>query len=259
MGDIAFYMKGRIRQTIEQNVLFVYPNLSDIQSHALVRRRLQEMGCFIAETGMIWHWPEGRIAQQLRQVQGEEHWSDTCGNLILVPHFGNWEVLSYYLPNKVELTALYENRQIAAVDNLVRDARERFGAKLVPTDRGGVRAIIKALRRGESVAVLPDQVPNRSSGGVVVPFFNRPALTQTLVHRLIQATQANVIFVTAQRVETGFKIVTDQVDPLIYSNDQIVSTTAMNRTIESIVTRDPSQYQWEYKRFRRTEFEDPYK
>ena len=84
-------------------------------------------------------------------------------------------------------------------------------------------------------------------------------MTQTLVHRLIQATQANVIFVTAQRVEAGFKIVTDQVDPLIYSNDQIVSTTAMNRTIESIVTRDPSQYQWEYKRFRRTEFEDPYK
>ena len=234
-------MKGRFRQTISQNVLFVYPNLSETKSKDLVRRRLQEMGCFIAETGMIWHWSQDRLAKQLRQIEGEDHWSDLRGNLILVPHFGNWEVLSYYLPNKVVLTALYENRQIVAVDNLVRGARERFGAKLVPTDRGGIRALIKALKRGESVAVLPDQVPNRSSGGVVVPFFNRPALTQTLVHRLIQATQANVIFVTAQRVQSGFKIVTDQVDPSIYVNDQIISATAMNRTIENIVTRDPSQ------------------
>ena len=236
-----------------------YPTFDEVRRRDLARRRLQEIGCFIMETGMVWHGSKDRMARQLRGIEGEEHWSNSRGNLILVPHFGNWELLSYYLPTKVVLTALYENRQITAFDKLIRSARERFGAKLVPTDRSGIRALIRALRRGESVAILPDQVPSRTSGGIVVPFFNRRALTQTLVYRLIQATQANVIFVTAQRVQSGFKIITDRADPEIYVSDQDISATTMNRDIEKIVARDPSQYQWEYKRFRRVEYEDPYK
>ena len=49
--------------------------------------------------------------------------------------------------------------------------------------------MIRALRRGETVGLLPDQVPPEGMG-VWAPFFGQPAYTMTLAARLVQQTGA---------------------------------------------------------------------
>ena len=51
--------------------------------------------------------------------------------------------------------------------------------------------MIRALRRGEAVGLLPDQVPPEGMG-VWAPFFGRPAYTMTLAARLVQQTGAPI-------------------------------------------------------------------
>src|SRR5947209_4016330 len=77
--------------------------------------------------------------------------------------------------------------------------RKRFldNARLAaaPTTLAGVKQLLKALKSGEAVALLPDQVPPQGQG-VWAPFFGRPAYTMTLPARL--ALQANAVLLLAR-------------------------------------------------------------
>ena len=258
VGDLLWLRPTRSRQTTLQNIALCFPDMEKREQAELARESLRHTASVTMETGMLWHWPPPRVARRIVAIEGEEHWATHTGNLAIVPHFGNWEVLTYYFGIRGDLTALYESRRIQDVDAVVRKARERFGGTLVPADRGGIKALMRALKRNELVAILPDQVPGRRSGGVIVDFFGQPALTQTLVHRLLRSTGARAIIVTAQRVPGGFHIRTDPVDDAIYADDAAVSAAAMNAAVESVIARDPAQYQWEYKRFRRSGDVDVY-
>jgi KDO2-lipid IV(A) lauroyltransferase len=106
--------------------------------------------------------------------------------------------------------------------------------------------------------ILPDQQP-RKDGGVFVPFFGIQAFTMTLLPKLALKTQATVIFAHAQRRSdgAGFDIVFSPADSAIYHADPVISATAMNKSVERCVMAAPSQYQWEYKRFRSRPDDDP--
>jgi KDO2-lipid IV(A) lauroyltransferase len=129
-------------------------------------------------------------------------------------------------------------------------ARERFGAALVPADMAGVRALLKALRRGELLGILPDQEP-RHGNGVFSPFFGIPAYTMTLLARLAQQSAAPVFVTYAERLArgAGFRLHFQPLDlEPHYSVEEI--TAAVNAGIEDCVRRLPQQYQWSYKRFK---------
>src|SRR5690625_2274592 len=128
---------------------------------------------------------------------------------------------------------------------------------MAPTNRRGVAQLLKALKRGEIVGILPDQVPEPGSGAEVAPFFGQPALTMTLVHNLIQRTGCSVLSVYAERVPGGFKMVVLPADQDIFNEQAASSVAALNRSVEACVRRVPEQYQWEYKRLRRLPPEYP--
>jgi len=144
-----------------------------------------------------------------------------------------------------------------AIDGLIRKARERFGAKLVPTNAGGVRTLYQALAGNELVAILPDQDP-RDKGGQFAPFFGIQANTMTLLSRLSQKSNAAVLCCYAERLPRGrgFAIHFLPADAELYAKDMDTSVTALNRMVEQSIRQIPEQYQWGYKRFRsRTEGE----
>jgi KDO2-lipid IV(A) lauroyltransferase len=111
---------------------------------------------------------------------------------------------------------------------------------------------LKALQSGEIIAVLPDQVPADESG-MYAPFFGVPALTMTLVSKLTQRTGAKVFCGFAQRLPKGkgFKVVLQEANPAVFSNNLEESITGLNESVEHSVELAVAQYQWEYKRFRR--------
>jgi KDO2-lipid IV(A) lauroyltransferase len=111
-----------------------------------------------------------------------------------------------------------------------------------------VRRLLKALRAGEAVGLLPDQVPGVGEGAWA-PFFGRPAFTMTLVGRLQKATDCVVLLAFAQRLPRGEGFVLT-VEPLEADLAAPDGATLLNAAIESVVRRCPEQYLWSYNRYK---------
>ena len=139
-------------------------------------------------------------------------------------------------------------------------ARQRLNATLVPTDANGVKALFKNLKQGGFSVILPDHVP-QPSGGVVVPFFGIPCLTSTLASKMAQKTQCRLVGLSCFRREDGegFDVYCDDLnDPQLYDKDIEVATTALNKAVEQMINRFPTEYMWGYKRFRSNTIDKDY-
>lgn len=140
---------------------------------------------------------------------------------------------------------------MAALDTTVRQARERFGATLVPTTTQGVRGLYQALRDGELVAILPDQDP-RDGSGVFAPFFGVQAYTMTLLARLAKKSGAPILFCYAEWLPKGegFHLHFIPAEWDATQCDIETNTQRINAGVEQCIKQCPTQYQWGYKRFR---------
>lgn len=255
VGQLLWLCNSRARQVTLKNLQLCFPELGDAQVRALARQSLMETSKTGAEAGAIWHRDYAWLQSKMVEVEGEEllrrELAVGKGLLVLAPHHGNWEVVAPYLANIAPLTAMYQPLKSAAMDKLILSGRSKLNISMAPTNRKGVMMLLKALKQGTIVGILPDQVPDRDAAGGVAPFFGQPALTIGLIHGLIQRTGCRVVSVFAQRVRGGFKMVVLDVDPAIHSENEITSLAGMNASVEACVRRAPTQYQWEYKRFRR--------
>ncbi len=253
MGQCFWLSDSRLAQVTRRNINACFPELPAAQRRALARESLVQTACTMLEIPAVWQWPYAKVRARM-QVQGLEHFqtaqAEGKGVIVLAPHHGNWEVLGLYLAELGEVTSLYQPPKQAEVEAIVRSAREKTGAKLVPTNRAGVAALLKALKAGGISGILPDQVPLDEASGVYAPFFGHPALTMKLIHSLLKSTGARAVTGFARRTPAGWTITFLPADPAIYSGEVEQATAALNHSVEQAVRLCPEQYQWEYKRFR---------
>jgi KDO2-lipid IV(A) lauroyltransferase len=253
LGAVAYHLRSRARRVTELNLALAMPEMGSSARDALVRESLKHTGCLLAETGITFRWSAERLDRLVLGVEGFEPLAralvEKRGILVLAPHYGNWELFALHF-GRYHFTALYDPPRIRALEAPVRASRERTGARLLPIDASGVRSVFTALRSGQPVSLLPDQVPERRAG-VYAPFFGRPALTMSFAHRLIRATRPLVVFGSCRRERDGFRIQFVEAPPAIHSERVEVSAAALNEGIEALVRSDPAQYQWEYKRYKR--------
>lgn len=254
VGWLLWVIPNRLRRTTRGNLERCYSDLAPEGRRSIARASLIETGKTVAEVGWVWFSSTERLLGRIESVEGEGHVRRALetgrGTLVLVPHLGNWEILSRYLQVNTRVLALYRPPRIAEMDAFIRQARERFGAELVPADRTGMRRIVEALNKGDGLGVLPDQEPLKQHG-VFAPFFGVPALTMTLVARLTRKYGAVTVFGYCERTARGgfrlrFQPSPDDLD----SEDLVKAATQLNYGVEECVRRCPEQYIWSYRRFR---------
>lgn len=255
LGRTAWWLGGRLRRVTETNLAWCFPEQPAAERRRLGRRSLEEAGKTLTEMGPMWLWPPDRLVGLVESVQGdvplERLFGQGRGIIALIPHLGCWEICSAYFARRFPLTALYRAPRLAALEPTIHRARERVGARLVPTTASGVKALHQALAAGEVIGILPDQDPGRGSG-VFAPFFGIPTNTMGLVARLARRSGAPVITVFGERLPRGrgYRLHVSAVDEAIHSDDPVRSATVMNAAIERLVRRFPDQYAWSYKRFK---------
>ncbi|GAA5524612.1 lipid A biosynthesis lauroyltransferase [Microbulbifer aestuariivivens] len=253
-GRLAILFRGEGLRVTRINLKLCFPALDAAERERLARRSVVNTAITGFEVATLWRQPWSRSEDQIVRVRNQQLLTEGVdegqGVLVLMPHTGNWEIFGMYLATLGPSTGLYAPPKIAALDPIIRAGREATGTTMVPTNVQGVRALLKALKNGDIVMVLPDQEPE-TSGGDFAPFFGRPALTMTLAHNLLKRTNARCVFGFGKRVEDGFELMFLPAEEGIYSAEQNVSLAAMNRGVEACIAEAPEQYQWEYKRFRR--------
>ena len=256
LGPWVERLSRREREVTRANLAVVYPSLSAEELRRLSRRSLAHSTATMLELGFAWMSNPERVEAAIVEVNGRELLDDARaegrGVIVLAPHFGNWEVLNFWLSGHFPFTAMYEPPKLAPLDPIIRQGRERRGARLVPTTPRGVAALLKAIKRTEAIGILPDQEPDWGSG-VFAPFYGRLAYTATLLPKLVARTEARVVTGVALRVPgKGFAVHLLAADARVYDPDEATSATGVNASVEAAIALDPAQYQWEYKRYRKT-------
>jgi len=255
IGKLSWLTNSRIRRIAEKNIQLCFPQLDPAQQQQLVRDVLNETGKVILETGKVWQSKVEHTLALVRECENEHLISEAQqqgrGVILAIPHYGSWELVGLYCASRYAMTSMYAPQDDPQLNRLMRQVRQRTGAKLVPTDINGIRAMSKALKNTELVAILPDQSPYEN--GLFVPFFGHPCYTMTLLPKLAKKTRAVVLFTCARRLPNGrgFKMVFRPAGADLATLDLTEATAQMNRDVEKLIMEDPRQYQWTYKRFKR--------
>ena len=251
-GALMYRLPGSYKRRARKNLSLALPESGD----RYVRSSLQHVASLFLEMP---YWWSGRDSAQHIKAQADDHdWSTIDallaqgrGLILISPHVGNFELLGPVFAQRHPATVMFRVPRIKWLREWLLALRNQGQLRLVPADIPGVRHLAKALKAGQTIGLLPDQVPIEGEG-VWAPFFGQEAYTTTLVQRLQKLTDAPVVVLCAYRLSNarGFDIKHWVVD-LPWSTDPVDSAAQMNRALEKAIRHAPEQYLWGYDRFRR--------
>ena len=263
MGFLLSILPNSARNNTKINLKLCFPNSSDQEIKVLTRKSLKETSRSLLESGKSWiTFPKTGVSNII-QVEGMKLVSESLvqdkGAILFTSHLGNIEVLISFLAENFKCTIPYTPAKIDAVDELMKRARLLMGAEMVKADSGGVKSALKALNRGEVIIMASDQVPKKKSG-IISNFFGTPALSVSLVSSLATRTDSPCHSVSCIRLKKGkgYKVIFSERIEKLNTLGVPEGVNLMNTELEECIMKAPEQYAWEYKRFKHSNFKNPY-
>ena len=255
VGWLAWLLSPTYRQRFSANVKTAGLNFSQ------VRGAIGHAGSMSTELPRLWMgkspavvWTEGSLACV------ETAYAAGKGVLFLTPYLGCFEVTAQALTASFSakfgpLTVLYRPSRKEGLGQVMEATRARPGLETAPTTLAGVRQMIKALRAGKSVGLLPDQVPPEGMGQWT-PFFGKPAYTMTLAARLALQTGAKLMVIWGERLPwgQGYRIHASELNTP-EAADVDVLVLQINQAMERLILSRPDQYLWGYARYKQPRLE----
>lgn len=265
LGWVVWWSSPRYRQRVHDHTA---------QAGVCARDRrasIAQAGRMTAETPRLWLRPTHALLRDPVQWEGAELIEQALGRpggvLLLTPHLGAFEVAAQAYAERFgarqPMTVLYRPARKRWLRELEAAARARPGLSTAPATLAGVRQMLRALRLGQTVGLLPDQVPPEGQG-VWAPFFDRPAYTMTLAARLVRQTGALPLAAWCERLPrgAGYRVRVQALsaplpappsasgDPGAEEAWTLQATQALNRSMEALVRQCPAQYLWGYHRYK---------
>ncbi len=255
MGWLAWALSPSYRRRLKANAHLAGVSTADR------RAAVADAGRLVMELPRLWLRPAHEVIADPVRWEGAELLEGMLargrGLVLLTPHMGSFEVSAQAYAERFgqqqPITVLYRPARQAWLRELEETARARPALATAPANLSGVRLMMRALRKGQTVGLLPDQVPPDGMG-VWVPFFGQPAYTMTLAARLVQQTGAAVAVLWTERLAQGAGyVVHAQALPHALPEttaDEAASALAVNRSMEAVILQKPSQYLWGYHRYK---------
>ncbi|MBC7435598.1 MAG: lysophospholipid acyltransferase family protein [Bdellovibrionales bacterium] len=252
LGWVVYLASGTYRQRFRDNTA-----LAGI-THAAARGAIAATGRLVTEMPWVWLRPQS-VKQPLISWKGgeliEAALSRGKGVILMTPHLGSFEaaaqgVAGHFAPRYGAMTTLYKPSRFAWFDAILREVRSAPGLEPAPTTTAGVRLLLRALKAGRPIGLLPDQVPGEGLG-VWAPFFGRPAYTMTLAFRLARQTGAPMLLAWSDRLPGGQGYVINmELFELPADASNEAAAAALNAQMEQMILKRPDLYLWGYARYK---------
>ena len=257
VGWLLYLFPNKQRRIYAVNIALCFTEMSECERKELLRNSLIENFRTMLEMPGVWHRDTSVWADLTEPGRGfselEAAMSQGKGVIMAGPHLGNWEVGFQYLASVFPVTALYRPPREKLLDDFVYQGRRKTGADLAPANVQGVKKLITALRKGEMLFILTDQLPKAAGkqGSVFAPFFGQSAATMTLVNSLARKTGAPVFFFYTERYPSARGYGLHCMPAPVGIDDAVVEEAAasINLGLEACIRQLPEQYLWGYKRF----------
>ncbi len=243
---IGPFMKAH--KTAVQNLAMVFPEKSDAERKAIVRDMWDNLGRTAAE----FPWVASDTLYQRIHISGSEHFQPPGEPVLFVSgHIGNWEA-SYTVVHRhgIPIALAYRQANNPYADKIICGLRARQSSGQFPKGQAGAVRLIRALKNGQSLAMLIDQKMN---DGIPIPFFGREAMTAPAVAQFSLRYNMPIFMVRVVRTKGAHFNWT--MVPLVYEKtgeverDVHAIMTAINATFESWIREYPAQWFWVHKRW----------
>jgi Kdo2-lipid IVA lauroyltransferase/acyltransferase len=261
LGRLAWWISPTYRRRMRLNA-----GRAGVDETTL-RASVPEAGRMIAELPRLWLRPASQPVADPVRWEGDAFLAGLLGQaqglVLLTPHLGSFEVAAQAYAERFgerwPMTALYRPARQAFFRQLEETARARPGLATAPANLAGVRQLLRTLKAGHTVGMLPDQVPPAGMG-VWAPFFGHRAYTMTLAAKLARQSGAAMAVLWCERLPKGAGYVVHAqplFDPPGPDDDEVAAATAINHSMEAVIQQCPTQYLWGYFRYKGPRAEGP--
>ncbi len=167
-------------------------------------------------------------------------------------HFANWEVTPLAgIRRGLTVHLVYRRANNPFFDRLLQKGRNTLNSDFYPKGAKGAKAILRALKRGDNLALLVDQKMN---DGIAVPFLGRDAMTAPAVAELALRYNCPVVPARVERLKGAHFRVTfyppiDRPETGSQQQDILVMMTEINRQLGEWIKEKPAQWLWVHNRW----------
>ena len=258
-GDVAYLCLARRRRVTLDNLEIAFGGeKSASERHAIARATFRNLGEHLIDFSRL-RWLTPDTFQAVVAVEGlervEQLLARRAGLLMLSAHFGSWELAAAVaLCLEPRLHVIVRPLDNPALDRLVDAYRRHVGCDVIPKNQA-LSVSLKALRRGEIIALLMDQSSLRREG-IPVPFFGAEAYTSIGPALMALRSGCPVIGVFLVRQGLGkHRLVFSDEIPIRRSGNLrrgiADNTRRFNQLIESYVRAYPDHWFWLHRRWKK--------
>lgn len=258
-GEIAFRVLRRQRRLAEEHLRRAFgEELAPAGRTHVARASLVNAARSFCELAKI---DEIRMrAGEYVEAEGEEHVARSLekggGAIVVSGHVGNWELLAaYWAWQGYSIAAVARRIYIERLNQMLVDFRRRQGVETILREGPhSARQLRRAIKNNSILAILIDQDTQVQS--VSVPFFGHLARTPTAAASLAIRHQLPVHAAFIQRRPGGgHRITVTPAFEVERSGDVRADITALTRAfnaaLEAQVRRNPAEWVWWHRRWRR--------
>jgi KDO2-lipid IV(A) lauroyltransferase len=256
-GAAIFSAAGGERRKTLESIRTAYPDWNELKVFDLAQNVWKRLGQNLFEVVRWIPMTQEQVVAQVARVEGWENLEKALvrgkGTVVVTGHLGNWEMLGGYLGRRHPTTAvakrLYDNR----FDDLITWMRtEKLKVPMIK--RGmALRGILEALKMNWVIYALVDQ--DTGKDGVFVPFFGKPAWTQSGIARVVRKTGAALVPAFMVRGGDGrFELKMDKEIQVPVTDDleaDVLETTRRyTEAVETAIRAYPDQWMWMHRRWK---------
>lgn len=261
LGTLSMRFGKKRIHIARRNMELSFPEKSAEDIEEMVVDNFKNTGLALIETGIAWFWPTWRfkrliIAKDIDLLY--QYKAKNQGVLLCCVHALNLEITARgfaALETGIHGYGVFRPHNNPAYNFIQFWGRTHDGNKLV--DRKDIKQMIRVMREGELLFYLPDHDYGRNKS-VFVPFFSvEDACTTTGTSILAYTSKCAIVMGSGFRNEDGkYEIITNvSVEDNYPQKDEKAAAAYMNKYIEMLILRAPTQWMWLHKRFKT--MEDP--
>ncbi len=261
-GRVAFWLDRRHRLIAIRNLEIAFPEKPLDWRKDVARRCFENFGKTVLELPALRYKSTREILERV-SFEGLDHYLTArrqCtqkGLLFLTAHFGNWELMAVAQGLQGHrLCFVARPLDNPYMDRWLEALRIRAGNRVI-AKRGASKGVYAALKRGEVVGLLMDQAVT-GRDGVFVDFFGTLAGTSKGMAVLACRLDVPVLPAYTIRQDDGVshRVVIEPPVPITvtgnWEHDIRENTQRFQKVLEHIVRRDPSQWFWMHRRWKRS-------
>ena len=239
----------------ERNLRIAFPDAADPEIRQLLRAQWTELGRSLTEFTIVDRIVADTGRLEIEGLERLQAIAAGAGPVVFISgHFSNFELMAAAMVRAgVKVQVTYRAMNNPYVDERVRRVRYRYGVRLfAPKGLEGARELIRALERGESVALMNDQ---KFNGGVEAPFFGVMAHTAPGPSTFALRFGIPLQPLSVQRIgdTARFRVIAH--DPIVLEDtgdraaDIEAGVRKINAFVEDRVRARPTEWFWVHRRW----------